>query len=65
MSQREDILTHLQLTSITDREARSLYGCTRLAARINELNKSGHDIKSKLIQVNGRHGKAWVSRYSL
>ena len=65
MSQCEDILTHLQLTSITPREALSLYGCNRLSARILELRHAANDIKSKLIRVNGRHGKAWISRYSL
>ena len=65
MSQCEDILNHLQSASITPREALNLYGCTRLAARIFELKKSGHDIKPHQIQVQGRHGKAWVSRYSL
>ena len=65
MSQCEQILTHLQSRDITPLEALNLYGCNRLSARILELRRAGNDIKSKLIQVNGRHGKAWVSRYSL
>ena len=65
MSQCEDILNHLKSRDITPRVALTLYGCTRLAARISELKHAGNDIKSKLIRVKGRHGKAWISRYSL
>ena len=65
MSQCENILKHLQSASIIPSQALTLYGCTRLAARIFELKKAGHDIKPKLIEVRGRHGKAYVSRYTL
>ena len=65
MSQCEDILNHLQSASITPREALFLYGCNRLSARILELRRAGNDIKSKIVKVSGRHGKAHVSRYSL
>lgn len=56
-SQREMILDYLENGySITQMEAIELFGCTRLAARINELRDEGYPIKSKMISSKNRYG---------
>ena len=56
-SQREQILQYLKNgNSITQMEAIELFGCTRLAARINELRDEGYPIKSKMISSKNRYG---------
>ncbi len=48
--QKSKILAHLESgKSITDDEARELYGCKRLAARINDLRKEGHRITTETV----------------
>lgn len=48
MSQTQDILKHLKSGEpITQIEALMLFGCFRLASRINELRDSGHDIETR------------------
>jgi hypothetical protein len=49
MSQTADILRHLKRKAITPLEALDMYGCLRLAARVNELRNSGHDVKTRTI----------------
>jgi hypothetical protein len=63
-TQSELILQHLQEHgSITPLQALDLYGCFRLAARINELIKDGgHSIVAKTFITPGG---ARVARYHL
>jgi hypothetical protein len=62
MSQGKDILDHLHLYgSITPLEALEEIGCMRLAARVNDLRRDGHAIRTDLVK---RNGKVWA-RYSL
>ena len=61
MSQANAILAHLEGGPITDNDARELYRCNRLAARINDLRKRGHQIRTDMEpHRGGRH-----ARYSL
>ena len=50
MSHNQQIIKHLKKKSITPMEALQLYGCFRLAARINDLRKAGHKIETILMQ---------------
>ena len=62
MSQAKDILKHLNdYGSITPLEALEDIGCMRLAARVNDLRRDGHPIRTDLVK---RNGKVWA-RYSL
>lgn len=67
MNQCEKILKYIEKHgSITPLEALMCCGCYRLSARILDLRKAGHDIKTELIVVktsDGRNEK--VGRYSL
>lgn len=48
MSQKEQILRHLKLyQQITPIDALNEYGCFRLAARVYDLRKEGHEIKEE------------------
>ncbi len=56
------ILAHLRKgLTLTAKEARALFRCDRLAARIKDLRYSGHDIYTTM-ESGG--GKRWA-RYSL
>ena len=58
-SQCDQILRHLRLFgSITPEEALDDYRCFRLAARIADLRKRGHAIKTDTVRA-GR--KSWAS----
>jgi hypothetical protein len=63
-SQTHCILEHLkngrQLTAL---EALNLFGCFRLAARISDIKRKGHNVKSEMVQVGNNKKK--VARYSL
>ncbi len=48
MSHTMQILDHLTSKPITAMDALNDYGCFRLAARINELRMSGHDIRTEI-----------------
>ena len=62
MSQTNEIMFHLRnYGSITPLEALDLYGCMRLAARVNDLRKRGHEIRTDTVE---RDGKRWA-KYSL
>ena len=51
-SQRGSILIYLQAgNAITDIEALRLFQCRRLAARILELKRMGHQIQSRIITL--------------
>ena len=61
MSQTENILDHLQKKSITPLDAFTLYGCMRLAARIQDLKAEGHNIVTTIERSNGKK----FARYTL
>ncbi len=49
MSQTGDVLDHMrEFGSITPQQALSMYGCMRLASRIDELRNEGHYIKTTM-----------------
>ncbi len=58
-SQRELILIHLKSgRALTPMDALSIYGCFRLAARINDLRDAGHAIATEIVKGGG---KRWAS----
>jgi len=63
MSQCSDILDHLKTVGpLTAMDALQLFGCFRLASRINDLRQAGHDIETTDIALpNGKH----VAQYTL
>lgn len=61
MTQTQAILKHLQSGPITPLEALRRYGCFRLGARIYDLKRAGHSIKSESVERNGKR----FARYSL
>jgi hypothetical protein len=63
MSQSEAILEHLKSgESLTALQALSLFNCLRLGARILELRRQGHDIRSEIIRTpSGKN----VAKYTL
>jgi hypothetical protein len=61
-SQNNLILNYLKAgNTLTPLEALHKFGCFRLGARIWDLRIAGHDIASKIIEVNGKR----VARYQL
>ena len=55
MSQANEILQYMkQGHSLTPAEALHKFGCFRLAARVDELRKHGHDVKTVIVEVNGK-----------
>lgn len=59
-AQREQILKHLKDgRAITPLEALGLYGTNRLAARICELRGQGEDIRTEMIEANGKRFAAY------
>ena len=53
MTQKSSILEHLETgRSLSPLKALGLYGCYRLARRINDLRKEGHNIET-MIQTDG------------
>ena len=55
MTQTQQILKYLKTgNKITGMDALQLFGCFRLAARVQELRDVGHDVKSQLIRINGK-----------
>jgi hypothetical protein len=64
--QTVSILKHLESgQSITDAQARKLFGIARLGARIWELRRAGYEVIGERIAVKTRHGKANVARYRI
>jgi hypothetical protein len=62
MKQNAEILGQLINTGkITPLEALQKYGCFRLASRINELRTLGYDIKTTMVEQNGKR----FAEYSL
>lgn len=55
MSQNDQILEHLQSgRQITPLDALREYGCFRLASRIDELRRQGHQIQTSMTTRNGK-----------
>ena len=62
MSQSARILEHLRLHgAITPMDALRQFGCSRLSARILDLKRKGHRIKSTTVCANGKR----FARYEL
>lgn len=62
-SQTNAILAYMKAgNGITPMEALHLCGCFRLSARIAEIKKLGHAIKTEMVKVEGNKH---VARYSL
>ncbi len=58
MSQAQSILDHLNVHgSITSMQAINSFGCTRLAARVKDLEQAGYVIPRETIEVVNRNGK--------
>ena len=51
------ILAHIRRGWLSPLDALDLYGCNRLAARIHELARDGHDIERRIV---GANGKRWA-----
>lgn len=52
--------------SMTQAEALALFGVGRLAARIHDLSREGHEIRRETVEVKKRNGEmASVARYTL
>lgn len=66
-TQSQRILVYMQEHgSITQLEALKDLGVFRLASRISELRKHGHQISSQMVKVENRYGETCrVKRYSL
>lgn len=66
MNQKALLLKHLQTAgAITSREASALYGIDRVAARVHDLRKLGHEIKTVAVQGKkvGSRRKKTFARY--
>jgi len=62
MSQEYQILRHMHTEGpITAMEALKLYGCFRLASRVNDLRNKGHFITTEMVEVRGKR----IAKYSL
>lgn len=62
MTQTDQILAALQRGPITALDALRDFGCFRLAARINDLRRAGHQITTHTIEAPGG---AKVAQYRL
>lgn len=66
MSQSEKILYHLSSgKTITPLEALQSYGCFRLASRISDLKREGHDIVTTIKESYGDDGVKRYAEYRL
>ena len=55
MTQNEMILNHLRCgLPLTPIDALNRFGCFRLASRISDLRKEGHNIRVEMISRNGK-----------
>lgn len=55
MTQQNRILSYLKEgNSLTPLDALSIFGCFRLASRISDLRKEGHNIEVDIIKQNGK-----------
>lgn len=67
MTQCEMIMDYMRTHgSITQREATERFGCTRLAARIADLEERGNNILHETTTVKNRFGrKVTITKYSI
>ena len=66
MSQSEKILYHLSSgKTISPLEALQSYGCFRLASRISELKREGHDIVTTIKESYREDGVKRYAEYRL
>lgn len=67
MTQSDRILRHLRdYGSITPVDALKEYGCMRLGARIYDLKRQGHDIRTERETALNRYGeKTSFARYRM
>lgn len=67
MTQEERLLDYLSINpTITSINALNELGIFRLASRVSNLKKQGHNITSRMIPVTNRYGeKCHVSEYTL
>jgi hypothetical protein len=54
MTQNEMVLRHLKRATLDPLTALERYGVFRLGARVWELKREGHDIRSRLVEQNGK-----------
>ena len=55
-SQAKQILNHLQTgKTLSSLQALKLFSCMRLASRINDLRKVGHDIVTDIVYQDDKH----------
>ena len=66
-TQCEQVLHYLSNGgTLTPLDALRLFGCNRLAARINDLKRKGHEIAVAMVDVEtASGGTAHVARYSM
>jgi len=61
-SQGHRILTHFRSgKTLTAYEALQRFGCLRLAARVKDLKDDGYDIRSALVEIDGKR----VAKYRM
>ena len=67
MSQETRLLDYLAINpTITSIEALSELGIFRLASRVSNLKKQGHNITSRMVPITNRYGETChVSKYRL
>ena len=65
-TQAERVLDYIaKHGSVTQFEALQHLGVMRLASRVSELRKNGHQIESQMVKVENRYGETCrVKRYS-
>jgi hypothetical protein len=61
MTQEQWILDRLKIGPLTPIEALEGSGCLRLAARIEDLRRKGHEITTEMVEKNGKR----FARYRL
>ena len=66
-TQAQRVLDYIErFGSITQHEALIDLGIMRLASRVSELKKRGHNIEGEMITVKNRFGEnCYVKRYSM
>ena len=64
-TQINTIIRHLKTRKrgITSKEAIDKYGCTRLSAVINAIEKKGYQIEKQRERVTTRYGTTTIVRY--
>ena len=65
MSQNTRLLEYLKRSDVTQLQAFSELGICRLSERVRELERQGHVIEHKMVEVPTREGTARVTRYRL